>query len=81
MHESGRMSFELLDTDSCEEEPAENKEWSVYVQKFLENLPGNLSDACSESLLKLLSEKPVFLHRYICRVATGLGKSFSLTFP
>ena len=64
-HQSGKMSFELLDTESegaqnSDQDEESARKYSSYVDRFIQ--PGDeISDECREHLAR----KPVFLPRSI----------------
>ena len=63
-HQTGKMSIELLDTESegqnSDQDEESNRKFSSYVERFIQ--PGDeISDECREHLTR----KPVFLPRSI----------------
>lgn len=60
---SGRLTFELLDTESQENQNEMNEieKWSEYIEKYCGDEANQITDEIKESLLT----KPVFLTRLV----------------
>ncbi|XP_015788602.1 paired amphipathic helix protein Sin3b isoform X2 [Tetranychus urticae] len=57
----GKVTIELIVTDSVESEDGEVEKWSEYVEKYVKEVENEISDELKERL----SRKPVFLPRNI----------------